>query len=206
VSFPRRFDLFLFVCLSPFFRPDFHFFFSFFFSSPRFPGRLDSEKRQLEDFQKDLGKSEDVVKAETTKLAEHRKQAAKTSETLDQLTNERREIKERLEAGKTKLAEAAAKLKALKEGHEAILQEIGGLKKLKTAKENEIQKNFAERHATFKKCRMEEIDLPLRKGSLRELPGVLSFSFPSISFLLLLLGELLSHTCFVFSSFFQMTP
>ena len=195
MSFPRRFDLFLFVCLSPFFRPDFHFFFSFFFSSPRFPGRLDSEKRQLEDFQKDLGKSEDVVKAETTKLAEHRKQAAKTSETLDQLTNERREIKERLEAGKTKLAEAAAKLKALKEGHEAILQEIGGLKKLKTAKENEIQKNFAERHATFKKCRMEEIDLPLRKGSLRELPGVSFYFISYYSFRRTAVSHLL---CFLF--------
>ena len=178
-----------------FFSSGFSFFFFFFFSSPRFPGRLDSEKRQLEDFQKDLGKSEDVVKAETTKLAEHRKQAAKTSETLDQLTNERREIKERLEAGKTKLAEAAAKLKALKEGHEAILQEIGGLKKLKTAKENEIQKNFAERHATFKKCRMEEIDLPLRKGSLRELPGVSFYFISYYSFRRTAVSPLL---CFLF--------
>lgn len=50
---------------------------------------------------------------------------------------------------------------------------LNGLSFFPPLQENNIQKNLAERHAIFRKCRMEEIDLPLKKGSLFDLsePG-----------------------------------
>jgi len=144
---------------------------SLFLNQSLFP-RLESEKRQLENFKADLERGKQVVKDEEANLEELRKKEKKLSQAVDKAIEERREIKAEAEAGKKKLQDLAAELKALKEKHEELLQEIGALKKLTTSKENELQKNLAERHAIFKKCRMEEIDLPLKKGSLHDLNEV----------------------------------
>jgi len=133
-------------------------------------------------------------------LDELRKKEKKLSQAVDKAIEERREIKAEAEAGKKKLQDLAAELKALKEKHEELLQEIGALKKLTTSKENEVQKNLAERHAIFKKCRMEEIDLPLKKGSLHDLNEVRTSCFVLFCFVCCLW---LSHLLLFFAYLFD---
>jgi hypothetical protein len=119
---------------SPFFFSFFPLFlFSFFFSFFPF-ARVTSEKRQREIFAADLEKARAMVEEEEEKVIEQRQKEQEATEEITQLTDDRRAIKAELEAAKKKLGDVTAEFKEIKARHDALLQEMGDLKKLITSK------------------------------------------------------------------------
>ncbi|KIK68666.1 hypothetical protein GYMLUDRAFT_729684 [Collybiopsis luxurians FD-317 M1] len=132
--------------------------------------RTEYESEALRSSRERLSHLEELVKGEEVNLAklEERKKAveqelAELEETISSYKEELGELQEVLDE-KTKVVEQAKRTasKASK-GLDQALKEISALN-------DEIEKLAMERSATYRKCRLEEIKLPLLSGNLRNVP------------------------------------
>jgi len=124
------------------------------------------ENRQLEELKQKLESAQNLIKEEQKSLNGFKKQEKELGQEEEKHQGEKNAIKADLEAGRKKAHDIAIELKEIKAKYDEILAELGSKKKEAAHIESQIEKNLSERHSIFKRCRMEEIDLPLTKGSL----------------------------------------
>ncbi|KAI1811364.1 RecF/RecN/SMC [Poronia punctata] len=80
-------------------------------------------------------------------------------------------LNEELETLKEKLAEQTEKVDSAKADVQKRTRDIEGRLKAINALETELQKNSAAKFALLRRCRLEQIDVPLSQGSLDNLPN-----------------------------------
>lgn len=118
--------------------------------------RIKNAHTQLKSLNRDI-KSFSQEKAEIEEqLAQERAEVEVLTETLDEY---RSELSERTQ----KVAEAKAELQKHSKGIESRQKEINGL-------ESEVQKNNSAKSALLRRCRLEQIQVPLAEGNLDNLP------------------------------------
>lgn len=110
---------------------------------------LISEKRKLEDYEAKKA----ALRAELEELEASAESAKTVLAELQETLNETQTALENVKKTNSKASKA----------YEKAVKEIAGLN-------DQIEKLSSERFAIYKRCKLEEIDLPLRKGSLDSVP------------------------------------
>ncbi|CAJ2507966.1 Uu.00g091520.m01.CDS01 [Anthostomella pinea] len=80
-------------------------------------------------------------------------------------------LQEQLDEFKTELATHNDKVNSARADVQKRSKDIDGRLKAVTALETEVQKNSAEKFALLRRCRLEQINVPLAEGSLDDLPN-----------------------------------
>ncbi|KAI1253956.1 hypothetical protein MGN70_004351 [Eutypa lata] len=85
-------------------------------------------------------------------------------EALDKLQEQLDKLKEKLDKRNEKVAEAKAEV-------QKRMKDIESRQKSISALETEVQKNSAAKFALLRRCRLEQINIPLEEGSIDDLPN-----------------------------------
>lgn len=132
--------------------------------------RIEFEKKQVESTRERLGSLRKTI--DESKKNIKTRQAAKTEleEELQGLEQQLNKYKEKLEESKTKVGEVNGKLDEVRDATRKTQKDLDRALKEIAGWNDEIEKSASDRHAILRKCRLEEIDLPLAKGSLDKVP------------------------------------
>lgn len=103
------------------------------------------------------------IKARQSAKAELEEEVAAAEQALDKLRQKLEGANAKLEEVNTKLAEVRDASRKTQKDLDRALKEIAEWN-------DDIEKSASDRHAIYRKCRLEEIDLPLVKGSLDKVP------------------------------------
>jgi structural maintenance of chromosome 1 len=103
---------------------------------------------------------------------------AELEEEVHALEQQLDKYKQKLEDAKAKLEEINGKLDEVRDAARKTQRDLDRALKEIAGWNDEIEKSASDRHAIFRKCRLEEIDLPLAKGSLDKVP-LLEVSLPA---------------------------
>jgi len=121
----------------------------------------ESRLRNLEDRLRRLSRDIGAYKREKAEIEEAK---GSDQDELEALEEELEELREKLEAQNEKVNSAKADV-------QRRTRDIEGRLKAITALETELQKNSAGKFALLRRCRLEQIDIPLAQGSLDNLPN-----------------------------------
>lgn len=143
------------------------------------------------------------------RLASLRATTAKAEASLKQLSVAREEVQTRLtilqgalDAQREELAEArlalektTSKVDALRDSSRKSQRTLDRAIKEIAAWNDEIEQSASNRHAIYRRCRLEEIALPLSKGDLNKVPldEVCNLSVRSLTVLIVDIGRVNGH-------------
>jgi len=117
---------------------------------------------QLRKLERNMKKYEDEIEKLKTKEKELIKEIDKDTNGLEKLRLE-------VQSEKGKFDEKEGEIKDLKKQHVNFLKEETNLKKRISTKERLLEERISDRYGLLKQCKMEDIDLPLKKGSLSDI-------------------------------------
>jgi len=131
---------------------------------------------QSRDYFAQIKKLEKSITAEEKEIEKLRDFEKAHLEEIDQDTGELERL--RLEFGSTrkKIEDKEHEVKEIRKSLAAITKEEASLQKKVTSKERLLEEKLADRHSFFQQCKMEDIKLPLKKGSLNEVSDQTSSS------------------------------
>jgi structural maintenance of chromosome 1 len=124
--------------------------------------RFEESKGQLKDL--DL-----TIKEEKKILSELNKEKAICDSRMDEKLKTLKDLRERREEHEISVNEATEQVSEVKRLNQKFITEISRIKKEINSIECEIDKRLEIRYSLLKKCRLEEIDLPLTRGSLADI-------------------------------------
>ncbi|TPX15123.1 uncharacterized protein E0L32_004681 [Thyridium curvatum] len=119
--------------------------------------RVKRMQDQLKRLQADILSYQQDKKSVEESLSDEQESLAELQESLEQLRAEHAKKSE-------KVAEAKAEVQKRSKDIDARLKEINAL-------ETEVQKNSASKFALLRRCKLEQISIPLQQGSLDDLPN-----------------------------------
>lgn len=125
--------------------------------------QLESTRERLTTLRKGIKEAEENVKTRQSGKAELEQEVQALEKRLETL-------KQKLDEANTKFEEVRSKLDEVREAARRTQRDLDRSLKEIAAWNDEIEKSASDRHAIFRKCRLEEIDLPLAKGSLDKVP------------------------------------
>ncbi|TPX51585.1 hypothetical protein SeMB42_g00124 [Synchytrium endobioticum] len=136
--------------------------------------QLDNEikhrKSALNEITDRIAKLEETIQADTRTLEELQDQKAVSLAEEARLASEIKEIKNKLAAVKAKNDEKTAELNRIKKEISQKNKEIETRSKGVTQKETQVEQLLADTFSILRRCKLEEIDLPLEEGSLDDVP------------------------------------
>ncbi|KAJ3053257.1 Structural maintenance of chromosomes protein 1 [Rhizophlyctis rosea] len=135
--------------------------------------KLDSqisfEKRQASDKAEQVAKLEATIATDRTNVKDLEEQKKTFEADTAELQEEIEQIQEDLDVAKQDLEEKNEGVSKAKKEVSRLNKEMEGKNKQIGGKEAEIEKNCAERFSIFRRCRLEEIDLPLQDGAIEDI-------------------------------------
>ena len=126
-------------------------------------------QRQCEELKGQLMDLDLNVKEETKILNYLNKEKTLCDARMNEKLKTLRELKQRKEVQETGVNEATEQVSEVKRANQKVIGEISRIKKEINSIECEIDKRLEIRYSLLKKCRLEEIDLPLSRGSLADI-------------------------------------
>lgn len=141
--------------------------------------RIEFEKKQLESTRERLTALSNQIKSEKKNVKDRQGAKAKLVEDLRVLEEQLDKLKEKLDEARNRLEEVSSKLDEVRDAARKTQKELDRALKEIAGWNDEIEKSASDRHAIYRRCRMEEIDLPLIKGSLDKVPLVEVSSIPT---------------------------
>lgn len=126
--------------------------------------RHDETKRRLAQIQSNLEQLEADIES-------YEQDKASIEEALGEDTDELEALKESLEEVREQLAQKAEKVSAAKQEVQRRSKDIDARLKAISALEAEVQKNSASKFALLRRCKLEQVQIPLAEGSLDDLPN-----------------------------------
>lgn len=96
---------------------------------------------------------------------------ASIEDSIGNLSDELEALKERLEEAKEELSQKAEKVSEAKQEVQKRSKDIESRLKAINGLEAEIQKNSASKFALLRRCKLEQVQIPLAQGSLDQLPN-----------------------------------
>lgn len=126
--------------------------------------RHEETQRRLQQIQASLERLEADIQGYEEEKAGIEETLGANQDELEALKESLEEVKEELGKRAEKVSEAKQEVQRRSKDIEARLRSISGL-------EAEIQKNSASKFALLRRCKLEQIQIPLAEGSLDELPN-----------------------------------
>ena len=128
------------------------------------------DKQQIQSTRDRLDTLKKTVAKEQQRIRELKAAKRGKQDEIDGILEEIKELEERLgelneeyNGKKAILEEARAELNRISRGLDGIIKEIA-------SRNDEIEKLGSERNGIYRRCRLEEIELPLIRGSLNKVP------------------------------------
>lgn len=126
--------------------------------------RHEETQRRLAQIQASLKRLEADIEGYGQEKAEIEEALGADQDELEALKESLEEVKEELSKKAERVSEAKQEVQRRSKDIEARLKAISGL-------EAEIQKNSASKFALLRRCKLEQVQIPLAEGSLDELPN-----------------------------------
>ena len=137
----------------------------------RLESRLKWEIERLTDTERRIKRMQDQVRLLKQDIKSYNKEKAAIEQEMREEQDELEALRETLEELKSELAdkvqkvnEARAELHMRSKDIEALQKDIGAL-------ETTVQKNSASKSALLRRCRLEQVQIPLAEGTLDDLPN-----------------------------------
>ncbi|KAI8922093.1 P-loop containing nucleoside triphosphate hydrolase protein [Powellomyces hirtus] len=131
--------------------------------------QLDFEKGKCHATEERLKKLSATIAADEAALEQLNVEKADIETTSEALLKEVDEMTARLQVVKHAVAEKAAVVASMKKEIQRLNKETEGCAKSIAAKDLQIAKLCVDKFSIFRKCKLEEIDLPLLDGSLADI-------------------------------------
>ncbi|GAA5897594.1 hypothetical protein JCM6882_003527 [Rhodosporidiobolus microsporus] len=136
----------------------------------RLNNQIRFQSEQVDSTQERLSSLESTAEKQRTTLAQLDADKESKQSELEQLEADVEALRTHLESLQETLAEKTADLESVrKSGGKAARTLDKALKEIATCND-EIERIAAERFALYRRCKLEDIDLPLEKGSLDDIP------------------------------------
>eukprot|EP00111_Clytia_hemisphaerica_P021741 TCONS_00063932-protein len=119
-------------------------------------------QEQLKKLERNIKRYEDEIEKLKAQEKEQIKELDKDQDLLDKLRLE-------VQAAKGQSDEKEAEIKELKKQQGNFLRDETSLKKKISSKERQAEEKYSDRHSLLKQCKMEDIKLPLKRGSLNDI-------------------------------------
>lgn len=117
---------------------------------------------QLKKLERNVKKYEEEIEA----LKEQEKQQIKE---IDKETDTLEKVRLEVQSAKHDFDEKETEIKEVKKQLGNYLKDETSFKKKISSKERQVEEKFSDRHGLLKQCKMEDIKLPLKKGSLNDI-------------------------------------
>ena len=131
---------------------------------------MDFETAQLENTRERLTSLRATIEKEEANVGTLRQNKQKIEEELEKLQGEIDRQRQRLVEASTTYDEATTAVEELRDGARKAQRILDKALKEIAASNDEIEKSASDRHAVYRRCRLEEIDLPLTSGRLDRVP------------------------------------
>ncbi|KAJ3036857.1 Structural maintenance of chromosomes protein 1 [Rhizophlyctis rosea] len=131
--------------------------------------QIQFEQQRASETAERIAKLEAAIKTDRKAVKELEKERKAFEESSAELQSEIEKIQEDIDALKEELEQKNEDVTKAKKEVSKLNKEIEGRNKAISAKESEIEKHCAERFSIFRRCRLEEIDLPLEDGVIADI-------------------------------------
>lgn len=136
----------------------------------RLENKVSFEREQVETMENRIKGYDDAVRECERKIEELTEEKAAVSTELEQLAEGLATLQEALGKYQATLADHQTALDEAKQAHNKALRSIDKVIKDVATLNDDIQKLATDRHSIYRRCKLEEIELPLKRGSLEEVP------------------------------------
>jgi len=134
--------------------------------------RIEFERKQLENTRERLASLKSTIKSEKANIASRQEQKAELEQEVQDLTKSLEKLRKKLQDSQTVQDEASDKVERARDSARKMQRELDKALKQIAGWNDEIEKSSSDRHAIYRRCRLEEIDIPLVSGSLDKVPLV----------------------------------
>lgn len=128
------------------------------------------ERRQLQEAEARLALNRSVITREEEKVVALKSERQQMQDGIEEINNRITENQARIEELKAEDASRTSTLAEARKMANRASKALETVHKDVTARNDELEKLATERSATYRRCRLEEIKLPLLKGSLGTVP------------------------------------
>ncbi|KAL5522775.1 hypothetical protein ACEPAG_8793 [Sanghuangporus baumii] len=128
------------------------------------------EEQQLATLQERLAMLDAAINAERAAIKKHEAEKQALQEEIDQLQESILELQEELKELNEVLEAKTKELDVVKKNTSRVSKVLDQALKEIASKNDEIEKLASDRSSIYRKCRLEEIRLPLRSGNLKNVP------------------------------------
>jgi len=133
-------------------------------------GRLTFEQERLQETNERLRKLESGIKRDKVQLVELRSEKAQVENDIKQTEKELAQLRAEHQAAKAKYEEMQGKVNKLRRAVDHVRAEIDAQAKDIGVHETEIERAATERYTLLRKCKLEEISIPMSAGSIDAVP------------------------------------
>jgi structural maintenance of chromosome 1 len=134
--------------------------------------RIEFERKQLENTRERLASLKSTIKGEKKNIASRQEQKAELEQEVQDLTKSLEKLRKKLQDAQAIQDEASDKVERARDSARKMQRELDKVLKQIAGWNDEIEKSSSDRHAIYRRCRLEEIDIPLASGSLDKVPLV----------------------------------
>ncbi|KAK9717729.1 Structural maintenance of chromosomes protein 1 [Basidiobolus ranarum] len=136
----------------------------------RLENQLEFETQQLFETAERLAKLQSLITLDQNSLNQLNSQKEIHIQESQAVSNEISELRRELLSADTVFGDKTDEINQIKKQLNVVMRELDRLMKEMAAKESVIEKLNVERTSIFRRCKLEEINLPLARGSLEEVP------------------------------------
>ena len=133
-------------------------------------GRLTFEQERLQETNERLRKLDSGIKRDKAQLVELRSEKAQIENDIKQTEKELAQLRAEHQAAKAKYEEMQSKVNKLRRALDHVRAEIDTQVKDIGVHETEIERAATERYTLLRKCKLEEIFIPMSAGSIDAVP------------------------------------
>jgi structural maintenance of chromosome 1 len=134
--------------------------------------RIEFERKQLENTRERLASLKSTIKCEKKNIASRQEQKAELEQEVQDLTKSLEKLRKKLQDAQAIQDEASDNVERARDSARKMQRELDKVLKQIAGWNDEIEKSSSDRHAIYRRCRLEEIDIPLVSGSLDKVPLV----------------------------------
>ncbi|ORY02505.1 cohesin complex subunit psm1 [Basidiobolus meristosporus CBS 931.73] len=136
----------------------------------RLQNQLEFERQQLVETTERLSKLQSLLVLDQNALEGLTSQKETHIRESQAISNDISELRRELLSADTVFGDKTDEINQIKKQLNVVMRELDRLMKEMAAKESVIEKLNVERTSIFRRCKLEEIELPLARGSLEEVP------------------------------------
>jgi structural maintenance of chromosome 1 len=113
-----------------------------------------------------------TIKTEKNNITSRQEQKVELEQEIKDLEKALEKLRKKLQESITIQEEASDKVERARDAARKMQKELDKALKQIAGWNDEIEKSSSDRHAIYRRCRLEEIDIPLVEGSLDKVPLV----------------------------------